>query len=57
MTTSRFIFAAVSSVGFSSLALASDCNTIVAQLVAGVPGLNFTSTTHRPVRLIMTLPI
>ena len=46
MTSSRFIFAAVSAVGFSSSALASDCNAIVAQLVAGVPGLNFTSTTH-----------
>jgi hypothetical protein len=46
MTTSRFIFAAVSSVGFSPSALASDCNTIVAQLVAGVPGLSFTSASH-----------
>ena len=45
MTSSRFIFAAVSAVGFSSSALASDCNAIVAQLVR-TSRSRLHSTTH-----------
>jgi len=46
MTIRRFILAAVSFVGITSPALASNCDTILAQLLAAVPGLAFTSTSH-----------
>ena len=46
MTINRFSLAAVSFVGINSPALASDCDAVVAQLLAGVPGLTFTSTSH-----------
>ncbi len=46
MTINRFFLAAVSFIGINSPALASDCDALVPQLLAGVPGLTFTSTSH-----------
>jgi hypothetical protein len=46
MTINRLFVAAISFVSINSTALASDCDAVVAQLLAAVPGLTFTSTSH-----------
>jgi hypothetical protein len=46
MTVRRFFLTAASLMAFVSFAQADECDALVAQLLAGVPGLTFTSTSH-----------
>ena len=46
MRSSRLCIAVASFMSFVSSAQANECDALVAQLLAGVPGLTFTSTSH-----------